>query len=52
MKNILLIFLILSALLLTGCKVPQQEYNEFKIGDIFQTEVDSYVVFGYATFIW
>ena len=52
MKNLLLIFAILSVLLLTGCKVPLQEYNGFKIGDIFQTEVDSYVVFGYATFIW
>ena len=52
MKRLLFIFLILSALLLTGCKVHQQEYNRFKIGDIYQTEVDAYVVFGYATFIW
>ena len=35
-----------------GCKVHQQEYNRFKVGDIYQTEVDAYVVFGYATFIW
>ena len=52
MKKLLFIFLILSALLLTGCKVHQQEYNGFKIGEIYQTEVDAYVVFGYATFIW
>ena len=52
MKRLLFIFSILSALLLTGCKVPQQEYNGFKIGEIYQTEVDAYVVFGYATFIW
>ena len=44
--------LALSALLLTGCKVPQQEYYRFKVGEIYQTEVDAYVVFGYATFIW
>ena len=52
MKRLLFIFSILSALLLTGCKVPQQEYNGFKIGEIYQTEVDAYVVFAYATFIW
>ena len=52
MKRLLFIFLILSALLLTGCKVQQQEYNRFKVGEIYQTEVDAYVVFGYATFIW
>ena len=34
------------------CKVHQQEYNRFKVGEIYQTEVDAYVVFGYATFIW
>ena len=52
MKKLLLIFSILIALLLTGCKVHQQEYNRFKVGEIYQTEVDAYVVFGYATFIW
>jgi hypothetical protein len=52
MKRLLFIFSILSALLLTGCKVHQQEYNRFKVGEIYQTEVDAYVVFGYATFIW
>ena len=52
MKKLLFIFLILSALLLTGCKIQQQEYNRFKVGEIYQTEVDAYVVFGYATFIW
>ena len=52
MKRLLFIFLILSALLLTGCKIQQQEYNRFKVGEIYQTEVDAYVVFGYATFIW
>ena len=52
MKRLLFIFSILSALLLTGCKVPQQEYNGFKVGEFYQTEVDAYVVFGYATFIW
>lgn len=36
----------------TGCKIQQQEYNRFKVGEIYQTEVDAYVVFGYATFIW
>ena len=35
-----------------GCKVHQQEYNRFKVGEIYQTEVDAYVVFAYATFIW
>ncbi|MBO5408469.1 MAG: hypothetical protein J6A61_03580 [Clostridia bacterium] len=52
MKRLLFIFSILSALLLTGCKIQQQEYNRFKVGEIYQTEVDAYVVFGYATFIW
>ena len=52
MKKLLLIFSILIALLLTGCKVHQQEYNRFKVGEIYQTEVDAYVVFAYATFIW
>ena len=52
MKRLLFIFSILSALLLTGCKVHQQEYRGFKVGEIYQTEVDAYVVFGYATFIW
>ena len=52
MKKLLFIFLILSALLLTGCKIQQKEYNRFKVGEIYQTEVDAYVVFGYATFIW
>ena len=52
MKKLLFIFLILSALLLTGCKIQQKEYNRFKVGEIYQTEVGAYVVFGYATFIW
>ena len=52
MKRLLFIFSILSALLLTGCKIQQQEYYRFKVGEIYQTEVDAYVVFGYATFIW
>ena len=52
MKKLLFIFLILSVLLLTGCKIQQKEYNRFKVGEIYQTEVDAYVVFGYATFIW
>lgn len=28
----------------TGCKIQQQEYNRFKVGEIYQTEVDAYVV--------
>ena len=36
----------------TGCKIQQKEYKRFKVGEIYQTEVDAYVVFGYATFIW
>ena len=36
----------------SGCKVSQQEYRGYEVGEIRQTEVDSYVCFGYATFIW
>ena len=40
------------AICICGCKISQQEYSGFEVGEIRQTEVDSYVCFGYATFIW
>ena len=40
------------AICICGCKISQQEYRGFEVGEIRQTEVDSYVRFGYATFIW
>lgn len=40
------------AICICGCKISQQEYCGFEVGEIRQTEVDSYVCFGYATFIW
>ena len=40
------------AICICGCKISQQEYRGFEVGEIRQTEVDSYVCFGYATFIW
>ena len=39
------------AICICGC-ISQQEYSGFEVGEIRQTEVDSYVRFGYATFIW
>ena len=39
------------AICICGC-ISQQEYSGFEVGEIRQTEVDSYVCFGYATFIW
>ena len=35
-----------------GCKVSQLEHRGLEVGEIRQTVVDSYVCFGYATFIW
>ena len=40
------------AICICGCKISQQEYIGYEVGEIRQTEVDSYVLFGYATFIW
>ena len=40
------------AICICGCKISQQEYRGYEVGEIRQTEVDSYVRFGYATFIW
>ena len=40
------------AICICGCKISQQEYRGFEVGEIRQTEVDSYVCFGYTTFIW
>ena len=40
------------AICICGCKISQQEYSGFEVGEIRQTEVDSYVRLGYATFIW
>ena len=40
------------AICLCGCKISQQEYWGYEVGEIRQTEADSYVLFGYATFIW
>jgi hypothetical protein len=39
------------AICICGC-ISQQEYRGYEVGEIRQTEVDSYVCFGYATFIW
>lgn len=39
------------AICICGC-ISQQEYRGYEVGEIRQTEVDSYVRFGYATFIW
>ena len=39
------------AICICGC-ISQQEYIGYEVGEIRQTEVDSYVCFGYATFIW
>ena len=39
------------AICICGC-ISQQEYRGYEVGEIRQTEVDSYVLFGYATFIW
>ena len=39
------------AICICGC-ISQQESRGFEVGEIRQTEVDSYVRFGYATFIW
>ena len=38
--------------IVSGCKIQQQAYCGFEVGEILQTQVDSYVSFGYATFIW
>ena len=51
MKKLLLIFVVLWALLLTGCHVDEQ-HPFFAVGNVYETKVEAFALFEYAAFIW